>query len=151
MVLPWPDEHGRWGGLLACLSGPFQDNVQSMVDVLGKPVSLPGDNLQAWGIAIDHPDGKRYTPRALKSLQTEAPATCWIHVYRETVADPADGACDQCRIMGTVNQYADWVTRWSLAHNGMPNRLERAPHVSHHMARHPPGPRGHGPTTRHPA
>lgn len=101
--LPWPDEHGRWAGLLACLDGAFQDNVQSLVDVLGKPVSLPGDSLLAWGIAVDHPDGRRNTPRALKSLspQPEAPPICWVHIYRETVTDPADGACDQCRIMGT--------------------------------------------------
>lgn len=101
--LPWPDHHGRWAGHVACLSGGFQDNVQAIVNVLGKPVPLPGDNLQAWGIAFEHPDGRRNTPRALKSLATqpEAPTTCWMHVYRETVTDPADGACDQCRIMGT--------------------------------------------------
>ncbi len=100
--LPWPDEYAHWAGQLACLSGSFQDNVQALIDILGQPVALPGNSLQAWGIAIAHPDGKQNTPRALKAIAAnrDAPAVCWLHVYRELVVDEADAACDQCRIMG---------------------------------------------------
>lgn len=101
--LPWPDKHGHWAGHVACLSGSFRSNLQALIDVLGQPVELPGNSLQAWGIAVAHPDGKQKTPRALKGISLQADTTvCWLHVYRELMVDEADAACDQCRIMGML-------------------------------------------------